>query len=442
MTASIARNSFARLASDGSHLIFAFASGVITARAFEPAGKGAYAALLSLVSLAATASTLGLGDAGVILVGGGRTTLERFVSVVLLPVLVASAIGAAAVAVVADFQLAEHGPTLGRAVLVASLSVPVVGLLYLFTFLATAHERIVVSSLIRSGVYLISLLAIAILVLGVNLHITGGLLGGLIGSAAGLVAMGVLLRKMGASLRPRLDLPLLREALKLGLVIEFAHSMLALSARIDVLFVYSLVGRAEAGRYSVALTMGQLVAFASLALSFAVFPRVASVDQNEAIALVARSSRLAIATSLLSAAILLVVIPLATPVVFGPEYSASIPPALVLLVGAALWAEQNLLARARTAQGRTRVQLWSYGTNLVVMVALDLILIPRLGAMGAALASVCAAAAGLAVCAFAYRSSKREHGIGVLDFLPGPQDFVILAHSLRNLSRGRFARAQ
>ncbi len=440
MSPSIARNSLARLASDGSHLFFGFLSGVITARWFEPAGKGAYAALVSLVSLAATASTLGLGDAGVILIGSRRVTLERFASVVVVPVLVASVVGGVAVAVISQFQLADEGPTLGRAVLVAALSVPVVASLYLFSLLASAYERIVVTSVIRAVVHGLSLVGIVLLVVVVNLHITGGLLGGLIGSAGGLIAVVVVLRRMGASLRPSWDTSLLREALKLGIVIELAHSMLTLSARVDVLFVYSLVGRAEAGQYSVALTMGQLVAFASLALSFALFPRVASLDDSGGLLLVARASRVGIATSLISGAILLVVIPLVTPLAFGPGYTRSIAPALVLLIGAAFWAEQNLLARARTAQGNTRLQLWSYGTTLVVMVILDLLLIPPLGALGAALASAASAACGLIICGLAYRSPAREQGIGLREFVPAADDFRFLARSLRELSRGLVTR--
>lgn len=435
MSPSIARNSVARLASDGSHLIFGFVSGVITARAFEPAGKGAYAALLSLVSLAATASTLGLGDAGVIMIGSGRATLQRFLSMALIPVGIASGAGAIAVALISHLQLADQGPTLGRAVLVASLSVPLVSFLYLFSFLVTARERIIATSLIRTAVHSVSLVGIVLLVMVANFHITGGLLGGLIGSGAGLIAIVVVLRRMGAKPRPRWDPALLRQGLKLGLVIELAQSMLTLSARLDVLFVYSLVGRAEAGHYSVALTMGQVVAFASLALAYALFPRVASVDKTEAVNLVARSSRVGIATSIVSAGILLVAIPVLTPLAFGREYVPSIVPALILLVGAALWAEQNLLARSSTARGDTRLQLWSYGTNLAVMVILDLLLVPRFGAIGAALASVSAAASGLAICAGAYRTSVKDHGLALRDFLPGRADFLFLARSLRDMSR-------
>lgn len=388
------------------------------------------------MSLAATASTLGLGDAGVILLGSGRYTLQKLVSVTLLPAGVAASLGAFAVAVIAELQLGAQGPPLGRAVLVASLSVPVVSFLYLFSFFVSARERIVATSVVRAAVHGLTFLGIVLFVLVLNLHITGGLVAGLIASAAGVAAVVLLLHGMGVRIRPAWDPALLREALKLGVVIELAHSMLTLAARVDVLLVYSLVGRAEAGHYSVALTMAQLVAFASLALSFALFPRVAAVDEAEGLSLVARSSRVGLATSAISIVALVILIPLVTPLAFGPQYRPSIAPALILVAGAALWAEQNLLARARTARGNTRLQLWSYGTTLIVMVVLDLILIPRFGAVGAALASTTGSGCGLVICALAYRSSVRTHAMPLRDFLPGPDDFRFLADSIRDMGRG------
>ena len=439
---SIARNSLARLVSDGSHLTFAFLSGIVTARWFQPEGKGAYAALLTLITILAAISTMGLGDAAVILQGRDRVTLNRLASVITPPVLISSVLGAIALWFIARLQLADQGPTLGQAVIVAALSVPVIALLNLFSFVLNAKERIITTSAIRSLVHVLTLVGIIVLVVAANLHMTGGLLAGMLASGVGVGVAVFHLHRTGLGLRPRWDAELLRSALRLGIVIELAQTLLTLASRVDVLFVYTLVGRAEAGIYSVALTMGQLVGFASLALSFALFPRVAQLSDEESLLLTARASRVGLATALASAAVLVVVIPVITPLAFGQDYAPSVPPALILLVGGGLWAEQSLLARARTARGATRLQLYSYGTTLGVMVVLDLLLIPRLGIQGAALASVAGPACGLVICVLAYRDPVRRAGLSLTDFLPGKEDFRFLfgwftgaARSL--VSRGR-----
>lgn len=438
--ASIARNSMARLSSDGAHLIFGFVSGALTARWFQPEGKGAYAALVTLITFFATTSTLGLGDAVVIMHGTGRASTRRLVSTVLVPVAVSSVVAGVLLILVAHYQLADQGPTLGNSVVIAALSVPAVALLHFLSFVLNAEERIILSSVIRSSVHGLTLVGVVVLVVIIELHVTGGILAGAVASGAGLVAAVIALRGSGISFRPSFDLQLLKEALRFGLVIDFAQALVTLAARVDVLFVYSLIGRTQAGYYSVALTMGQLVAFASLALSFALFPRVARLDDLERLPLVARASRVGIATSIVSGLFLLLAIPIITPLAFGSDYIPSVGPALLLLLGAALWAEQNLLARARTATGDTRLQLWSYGVNLATMVSLDLVLIPTMGIMGAALASVIAPAAGLAVCAYAYRRPAQAQGLKTIAFLPTGTDFTFLLDTIRALLKSAVSR--
>lgn len=435
MSVSIARNSFARLLSDGSHLLFAFISGIITARWFQPEGKGAYAALITLVSLFASVASLGLGDASVILIGKGETSVRRVFSTILLPVIFSATLAGAILVFVARTQLGDQGPPLGRAVTVAALCVPPVALFYVWSFLMNAHERIVATSFLRGAVHLGNLIILVILVIFAGLHITGGMLAMGAAFSLGALALIVPLRTMGVTLRPVWDKALLLRTLRLGLVIEFANALLVLATRIDVLFVYAIDGRASAGRYSVALTMGQLVTFASLALSFALFPRIAQMTEQEGIDMVARASRLGLATSILSALVLLVLIPIGTPLTFGPAYIPSIGPALLLLPGGVLWAQQSLMARARTALGHTRLQLYAYGSTLTMMIALDLLLIPEWGMMGAAVASTLSPAIGLAVCIAAYRPGLRRRNLGLRDFLPGRGELLVLWGFLRDLRR-------
>jgi len=421
--------------SDAAHLLFGFASGVITARWFAPAGKGAFAALVSLVTLFATIASLGLGDAAVILIGRGEVSLRRMLSAIVVPVVVAAAMAGVALTFFAGVQLGGQGPSLGHAVTAAGLCVPPVACFYVLSFIMNARERIVETSVLRGAVHLVNLIALLFLVILFQLHITGGLIAMGLAFALGSLVTLFLVRRMGATFRPTWDKPVLVRALRLGLVIEFANALLTVAARIDVFFVYALAGRASAGHYSVALTMGQLVTFASLALSFALFPRIAQMTEAEGFGMVAQASRLGLATSLLSAAVLMVVIPVATPLAFGRAYSPAIGPALLLLVGGTLWAQQSLMARARTALGHTRLQLLAYGSTLVTMIVLDLLLIPKWGIMGAAAASMLSPTVGLVVCIKAYVPHLKRSGLSFRDFIPGKQDLLVLLGFLRHLGR-------
>lgn len=430
---SIARNSFARLASDAGHLIFAFFCGVITARWLEPDGKGAYAALMSLVMIFASMSSLGLGDASVILMGRGEATFRRMSGTILGPVVVASGIGALALSILAGFQLADQGPTLGHSILVAALAVPTVCLWNVFGAVANGRELIVHTSAIRVFVHAATFLGLLLFVVVLGLYVTGGMLAFMTASLAGFVAVAILVVRKGGEISFAFDRKLLRSALRLGLVIELGHSILVLGARVDVLFVYSMIGRAAAGRYSVALTVGQLVASASLAISFALFPRIAKVAEQDRYPLIAKASRIGVAVSLISALILVVVIPVILPWAFGTAYRGSVLPALILLIGGISWAEQQLLSTARTAQGRTRLQLVARASTLATTVVLDLVLIPLWGINGAAIAAALAPLVGLAACIYSYRKDIRDKDVSLKDLLPGREDFIFVFRSVPGL---------
>lgn len=435
MPPSIASNSFARLFSDVIHMAMAFGAGIITARWFGPGGKGGFAALVSLITVFGHASTLGLGDAGVILIGKGEATAKRMISYSIVPIVLSSVLGAGGLWLVANLQLASKGPTLGRSITVAAITVPVIAFLHFLGFILNAHERITATSLVKIVIQVLNLGFVVVLVIFLERHITGGILAGLLASLIGLGVVVSLLRRMEISFHPRWNPRFVWKALRYGLVIEGAQTLLILAARVDVLFVYSLAGRSAAGRYSVALTVGQLVTFAASALSFALFPRVARLDEQKGVDLVARASRVGLATSLMSGVVLVVAIPLVTPLAFGRAYAPSIVPAMILLLGGALWAEQNLLVRARTARGVTTLQLFSYTTTLLTMVILDLLLIPIMGIEGAAIASVIASALGLAVCIGNYRPLIRSHGLPWRRFIPALDDFRFVSHSVTRLAR-------
>jgi peptidoglycan biosynthesis protein MviN/MurJ (putative lipid II flippase) len=93
-----------------------------------------------------------------------------------------------------------------------------------------------------------------------------------------------------------------------------------------------------------------------------------------------------------------------------------------------------LLSRALAARGDPNVLFWSFATNLVTMLVVDIALIPVLGAVGAAIGSVVAPAAGVAVCARAYR----RRGVSLRQFVPGAADVGRVRDlALRGLGRFR-----
>ena len=419
---SLARSSVARLLSEVGALLLGLFGGIITARLLGPAGKGAYASLTFLLGIFSQLATLGLGDVAVILIGQKRASLQEAVAASIGAILAASAVGAVALAAVAALAVGGRGPTLGDSIIVLALTVPVRACVVSLTFFVNAREKIVATSIFRSIGNVVTVVALVMLVIVIPLNITGAVLAVLVASSVELLLVTVMLRKMGVSLRPVWDLRFLRVALRQGPVIQIAYLVVTLASRIDVLVVYWLAGRAQAGYYSVALTLGQLVIYVSFSMAFASYPRLAYVSDTEAAWLVAKISRIGLAASVVVASALMLLIPFILPLFFGEAYRPSIGPALLLVVGGLVWSELWLLSRAAVARGNTGLQLRSFAATLTLMLALDFLLVPQLGIMGAALASVAGPGVGLLICIRAYRKS----GLGELtirNLFPHIEDF-------------------
>ena len=248
-----------------------------------------------------------------------------------------------------------------------------------------------------------------------DLGVFGGVLASLVAAAAGLACAAVLLVRANVIPRPRMDTSYLRPALSFGLRAQLANVLAYSSARVDLLLVYAMAGRTQAGYYSVALTLGTITGFVAIALSYASFPRMTRMAEAEALRLTAQLTRAGFAVGILLAVGLSVALFALIPVLLGSAYDGALagnrPPLRQRPLGWTVGVEP----RCRSSRGRTLL-LRSFGLNLAVMLVSDLILIPPLGALGAAIGSVLAPAAGLALCLWTYRGM----GVHVGQLIPAP----------------------
>ena len=119
------------------------------------------------------------------------------------------------------------------------------------------------------------------------------------------------------------------------------------------------------------------------------------------------------------------------PFAFGDDYRSAILPSLILIVGGILWGQQWILSRSLAARGETGPMIRFFAANVLVMAALDLLLIPVLGVVGAALASVGGSMAGLALCLATYRKRSPDLRLGAL--IPTRRDAEDLLSYFRTL---------
>jgi O-antigen/teichoic acid export membrane protein len=158
--------------------------------------------------------------------------------------------------------------------------------------------------------------------------------------------------------------------------------------RADIFLLSALLGDPRAiGLYTLGVSLAELTFFVPDAVSTVFFPRVAGMERESADEQVTRVTRFTVLITLIATIALIPTAFVAVHLVL-PEFTDSLPAFLVLLPGIICLTVAKVLASYVGGLGiPLRVALAS-GTALAVNIVANLLLIPPLGIMGAAIASM------------------------------------------------------
>lgn len=167
--------------------------------------------------------------------------------------------------------------------------------------------------------------------------------------------------------------------------------------RVDVLLVAALGGLAPAAVYAVAGRFVVLIQFANQGISQSVQPRLAEAlatgDRATANHLYQTATGWLVLVTWPISLLVIVFAPLYLRL-FGDHYAATGAPVVAVLAGAMLVATGcGMVDMVLAMAGRTSWNLANVLVALTVTIGLDLLLIPRLGALGAAVGLACAVVA-------------------------------------------------
>ena len=181
-----------------------------------------------------------------------------------------------------------------------------------------------------------------------------------------------------------------RRVYSYGVRAQVGSVILLVNARLDFAIVGALVGPAALGVYAVASRYAELLRLPGLAVNYVLYPTYAGVDGKVA-ARDARRMLITLAWIPAAAALpLAAAAPIVLPLVFGEAFRSAVVPAWILLFGLSAVGVSGIVSAFLFGDGRPGLNSLGLTSGLVVTVILDVLLIPRFGVVGAAVAS-CAA---------------------------------------------------
>ncbi|MDX6631209.1 MAG: hypothetical protein QOH00_3455 [Gaiellales bacterium] len=292
-----------------------------------------------------------------------------------------------AIAFVAMGQLQRHvAPAYDERIwLLAALLVPTFYLDVLVSNLLSAQS----SFTLRNRLSIAGRITTAVATVAIVGWLGWGVAGALLATAPTLLVptMGGLrvLARNGISL----SRPVQAASLRYGARIQVGAMLNLLNARFDVLVLSAFVPLATVGSYAIAQIVAELVLLFPNAMGYVLRAQVASGKARDD-SLSGAALRL---NGTLVAGCVLAVFAVGPPMIlygFGPGFHSALVPFLILLPGMWFLAAGGLVEDALAGRGRPGLSSILAGVEVAITIGLDLLLIPRYGAIGGAIASVCA----------------------------------------------------
>ena len=371
-------NGFAPLASIATAPILAHSLGVD--------GRGETAAVLAPLLLATALGAFGIPAAVTWAVARYPVLAPSTTRRGALLALVTGALSAAAVVLSAPYFAADDGPLAALIALAALAVVPTLLVSVLQATAAGLHRwrAVAVERALTAGFRLAALGVCA----GTGLlDVRGAVVILAVSPCIGALAyLRVLRRTSGAAGSAQTqDPPRTRTLVAFGSRVWFGSVSGVLLTRLDQALMSPLSGAAELGLYVVAVTVAEIPLVISNAVRDVSFAADAA-DADDGRMLTA--SRLSSATTLVLCAVLAATAWWWLPVVFGTAFAAALPACLVLLAATAVGGQGALAGVTLSARGAPGRRSLSLAGAAVVNTALLVLLVPDLGAVGAALGTL------------------------------------------------------
>jgi lipopolysaccharide/colanic/teichoic acid biosynthesis glycosyltransferase/O-antigen/teichoic acid export membrane protein len=171
---------------------------------------------------------------------------------------------------------------------------------------------------------------------------------------------------------------------------QLGNMLWLMNLRFDFVLLGALAGPAVLGVYAVASKFAELMRLVPTAVNYVLYPRFARAGRSsatvEARRLLPRSTALTVAMTPFLAGATLV----GLPILYGQAYRSAIAPAEIIIIGLSIEGAAAVASAYLVGIGRPGLNSIGMGLGTIITVTLDLILIPRLGAMGGAITSAVA----------------------------------------------------
>ena len=365
---------------------FLFLSQIILARVLGPEGLGAYNLFLAINGMALLLGSLGFGTASIYLLNKEKKNFSQlFSNSIIFGFAWGLSLSFITFLLSILFPAAFNGLSY-KYVVIALATIPFVILYNYCLPLLLAKFKIITWSAF-SVLYSIFILLLSIVfVLFFGWGIEGAIYAVLMTVLINFILIFFHLLK-SYKLIQRFDFPLFLNQLKFGISTYLGDIFSTINFKLNVFVVNIFLGVLNVGYYSVSYNIAALIFVIPYSLQQVLYPAWSSVSEEEVDQKTPRVARQAFLFSLLSAVFLAFIGRLFILFFYGRDFLPSITPFYFILPGGVCAAYAGIFFNNFFAKGKPHVTSLILIASLFLNILFDIILIPKIGVAGAALAA-------------------------------------------------------
>lgn len=378
---------------EAANLLFRFLAGVLVARGLGAEGRGVYALALAAPGLLLGLTNIGLGEATTVLIGKGEYPKARVLASMNFLMLLIAAAGFAVYFGLSPLVMKALKQSLPEDIYLLAFCVFPLTLFWGGNASAALGlslvRKVAAGRLLNNAFFMLAAAALYFKGFGVKAVLWAFILASVLENA-------YLMFHVGSRVRPGLafDPEMIRRQASLGWHVFWGGLFTQVTRRLDIFLVNFFSGPGQLGVYVVAYSVAEFLLTVPSIYSRAAFSSAAVSGGRSGFGVSNSALRQALLLMAAAGLLLALVMRPFISAVYTPEFLTAVAPALLLIPGVVLFGLSSLLGNIFTGYSRPQEPAKAAALACAVTIALDLLLIPRFGIMGAAAASVAAYGAG------------------------------------------------
>jgi len=396
-------------------------TGIITARALLPSGRGQLAAMILWSGFLASLTSLGVPSSLIYFFRHREAMRDRIVATGLTMSLFSGLVATAVGVLFIPRWMHQYS---AQSILAAQwfmIVTPICSVTLAGKSLLEAAGKFKSSNLLQISTPLATAIPLVILLVFHALNPFTAAAAYIFAALPSFFYLMYRLRPMVAHLRA--DFEAARLLLSFGIRSYGIDLLGTLAVQVDQVLVVSLLNAKEMGSYVVVLSLSRMLNLFYNSVTMILFPKAAGLSAETVLALTERCARVATLVSAAAAVFVYVFGPFFLNLLYGREYGSALSSLRILLIEVTLAGTASVLAQAFMAMGRPGIVTILQAVGLSFSIPLMIALIPRWGINGAATALLVSTCARLLFVFFGFRVFLKTR---LPNLVPQPTDIALL----------------